>query len=184
MNVPRLAAMALMTVLAPGCAQQTAVERQTEALTARQTVAGRQLSQRRFDTTDENRLLQASVAVLQDLGFLLEETAAGSGFVVASKQRDAVETGQVATQMLLVLLAAAAGTRADPVWERDQKIRVSVSTRPSPDHAATLARVTFQRAIWNTKNQLSRTETISEPRIYQEFFDKLSQATFLQAHDI
>lgn len=176
--------MILAASLTPGCVQQTAVERQTQALTSRQTVAERQLGQRRFDTKDEAFLLQASVGVLQDLGFLLDEAATGSGFILASKERDAVESGQVAAQVLLVMLAAAAGSHVDPVWERNQRIRVSVSTRPSSDRGATLARVTFQRAVWNTKNQVSRVETIADPHIYQEFFDKLSQAAFLQAHDI
>ena len=182
--LPRLALAVLCAGIASGCAQQTAVERQTAALTSRQTIAERQLSQRRFDTNDEKVLLQASIGVLQDFGFLIEETASGSGLVQASKQRDAVETGQVATQMLLVMLAAVAGSRVDPVWERDQKIRVSVVTRPTSDRTSTIARVTFQRAVWNTKNQLTRIETIEEPKIYQEFFDKLSQTAFLQAHDI
>ena len=180
----RITPMILASLLLLGCAQQNSVERQAQALTSNQTVAARQLSQKRFDTRDEGVLLQASVSVLQDLGFLLDEASSGSGFIQASKDRDAVETGQVATQMILVILAAAAGARADPVWERNQKIRVSVSTRPSSDRTATLARVNFQRVIWNTKNQLSRVETIADAQIYREFFDKLSQATFLQAHDI
>jgi len=171
-------------LLVPSCVQQTAIERQTQALTSTQTVSERQLGQRRFETKDEQILLMASIGVLQDLGFVLEEASAGSGFVRASKDRDVVETSQVAGQMFFVILAAAAGNRVDPVWERNQKIRVSVSTRPSTDRAATLARVTFQRVIWNTKNQVSRVETIDDSRTYQEFFDKLSQSTFLQAEDI
>ena len=54
--------------------------------------------------------------------------------LVASKQRDATEAGQVAGQMLLVMLAAAAKTHYDPVYEREQRIRVSLTTRPTPDH--------------------------------------------------
>jgi len=45
-------------------------------------------------------------------------------------------------------------------------------------------RVTFQRVIRNTAGQISRQEQINEPEIYQEFFDKLSQAVFLEAHEL
>jgi hypothetical protein len=95
-----------------------------------------------------------------------------------------VEAKQVAGQLLLAALVAAAGGRADPVWEKQQKIRVSIVTRSSEDHQAMIARVLFQRVIWNTKNQISRVETIEDPVVYQSFFEKLAQAAFLSAHDI
>jgi len=178
-----LVLMSGMAVLA-GCAGQTAGERQALALTSTQTVAGRQLSQRRYQTTDEALLLQAGAGVLQDLGFTIDETSPGSGMLVASKQRDATEAGQVAGQMLLVMLAAAAKTHYDPVYEREQRIRVSLTIRPTPDHTGLLARATFQRVIWNNRNQVSRLETIDDPQIYKEFFERLNQSTFLQAQDI
>lgn len=103
---------------------------------------------------------------------------------MASKDRDAVETKQVAGQLLLAILVAAAGGRPDPVWDKLQKIRVSILTRSSPDHQGTVARVLFQRVVWNTKNQVSRIETIRSPLIYQRFFEELSKATFLTAHGV
>ena len=120
----------------------------------------------------------------QDLGFIVDDSAPGSGLLIASKRRDATGAGQVASQVILVMLAAAAGSRVDPVWERDQRIRASIVTRPATDGRSTLARVTFQRVIWNTRDQVSRVESIGDPEIYRGFFDKLSQASFLEAHDI
>jgi hypothetical protein len=45
-------------------------------------------------------------------------------------------------------------------------------------------RVTFQRVVWDNHRNVSRIETINEPKIYQEFFDKLAQSLFLEAHQI
>jgi hypothetical protein len=45
-------------------------------------------------------------------------------------------------------------------------------------------RVTFQRIVTNTQGQVTRRELINEPMIYREFFDKLSESVFLEAHDI
>jgi hypothetical protein len=174
--------LALALVLG-GC--QTSVQQQTDALTlGPQSAARHQQEMRRYDTKDENSILSASSAVLQDLGFTIEETNAGGGLVVGVKDRDAVEAGQVAGQIFLAAVIAAMGGKSDPVWDNVQKIRVSIVTKPSADKSAVLVRVNFQRMVWNTKNQVSRAETIDDPIIDQQFFDKLSLAVFLEAHQI
>ena len=121
-------------------------------------------------------------AVLQDIGFTLEESSTEMGLLMASKDRDAVEAQQVAAQIFLAAIVAALGGRSDPVWEKNQKIRISIATRPV--NSSVVVRATVQRVIWNTKNQLSRIETIEDPQIYMQFFDKLSLAVFLEAHKI
>jgi hypothetical protein len=167
------------------CQHDNSVEAQTSALRlTNDSLAQRQQQLRRFDTLDERNLLAAGAGVMQDLGFLIQETSARAGLIMADKDRDAVEAGQVAGQMFLALLISAMGGKADPIWDQTQKIRISLATRPSADKAAIVARVTFQRVIWNNKNQLSKLETIDDPKIYQEFFDRLSQSVFLQAHEI
>ena len=176
-------ALAVVAPLAAGGCRTSTVEQHTAALTvSSETVAMRQVQGRRFDTPDEGLVLASCVAVLQDLGFFVEESSAGTGFVAGSKDRDAVEAGQVAGQLVLAALIAALGAYHDPVWDKDQKIRIAVVTKPVA--GSILVRVTFQRLIRNTRNQMSRVETIDDPRIYQEFFDKLSQAVFLEAHQI
>ena len=176
-------ALAVAAPLAAGGCRTSTVEQHTAALTpASETVALRQLQGRRFDTSDEAAILASSVAVLQDLGFAVEESSATTGFVVGSKDRDAVEAGQVAGQIVLAALVAALGAHHDPVWDKDQKIRIAIVTKPV--FGSILVRVTFQRLIRNTRNQVSRVETINDAQIYQEFFDKLSQAVFLEAHQI
>ena len=46
----------------------------------------RQMQSRRFETGDEKMILAACAALLQDLGFTLEESASDLGLVVASNQ--------------------------------------------------------------------------------------------------
>jgi hypothetical protein len=138
----------------------------------------RQAQTRRFETNDEKKLLVAGAQVLQDLGFNLEESATDLGVVVASKDRDAVEAGQVA----LAVFVALAGGGAMPIDEH-QKIRVSLITRSTTNNE-TAARVTFQRVVWNTQGKVSKTEPLDDPKLYQEFFDKLSQSVFLTANEI
>lgn len=171
-------------LLLAGCQQhlQHQQEQATLALSVPDSLAQRQAQTRRFETQDEVVILSAAAAVLQDLGFNIDETSQKTGILVASKNRSAEEAGQIAGQLFLAALISAAGGRADPVWERDQKIRVSVATKPASN--ATVVRVTIQRLIWNTKNQMSRVESIDDVLIYREFFEKLAQSVFLEAHEL
>lgn len=144
----------------------------------------RQLQTKRYDT-DEKTLLTSSALLLQDLGFNIQETATDLGVITCSKDREAISTGQVIGAIALAVLTGV----VTPV-DKAQLIRASVVTHPIRIDTAdksknqTAVRVTFQRIVINTQNQISRQECIVEEQIYQEFFDKLSKSLFLEAHDI
>lgn len=138
----------------------------------------RQMQTRRFDTRDEQTLLQASLAVLQDLGFEVDESESRLGVIVASKMRDATDAGQIAGSIIIGILA----NDRVPI-DVEQKIRASVVTR-SISQNETALRVTFQRIVWNDRGQVSRSESLEQPELYNEFFYKLSKSVFLEAHGI
>lgn len=163
--------------LVSGC-QQTIPK---EALALSQvSIEKRNLQTRYFDTNDERLLLTASVGVLQDLGFTLEESETDLGVLLGTKDRDATEAGQVVAAVIIAALTGAV-THVDD----KQKIRISVITRPiGADGTQTAVRTTFQRVVWNTQGQVSRTESLDDPQLYQAFFEKLSQSVFLDAHEI
>ncbi len=132
---------------------------------------------RRFSTTDEHRILSASAGLLQDLGFNIDNSESDLGLIVASKDRTAVEGGQVAGKVFMILVF-----RTDVPIDRNQKLRASIVTHPIGDEIA--VRVTFQRIVWNDRNEISKLELLDDPKAYQEFFDRLSKAVFLEAHEI
>lgn len=139
----------------------------------------RQLQTRRFDTTDEASLLAAGAGVLQDLGYSLDHSDTEAGLIFATKDRDATEAGQIAGAVVMAVLFGVV-----PAVDNNQKIRVSLITRPLEHANATAVRVTFQRFVWNTQGQLSKIEGLGDPELYQEFFERLSQSVFLTAHEI
>lgn len=144
------------------------------------TLEDRQLQTRLFDTSDEKKILSASAGVIQDLSFNLDESETDLGLIVASKERDATNAGQV------ILSAIVAGIIGGPAtYDSTQKIRVSlVSSLSGENGERTAVRVTFQRIVWNNYGQISRLERLNDPEMYQGFFDKLSKAIFLEAHNI
>jgi hypothetical protein len=169
--------VAVLVVIAGGCAPT--IPKEALALSP-QSLAKRQIQTRRFDTPDEQSILSASAALLQDLGFNLDEAAPELGLLLASKDRSAVEAGQVAAAVAVALL-----TGVSTPTDKNQKFRASVVTRPVGENAEGVAvRVTFQRIVWNTKGQVSRRESLDSPEAYQEFFEKLSKAVFLEAHEL
>ena len=139
----------------------------------------RQAQTRVFETGDEAEILSASAALLQDLGFTLDESEVDLGVIVASKNRDATEVGQVVGAVAVAVLFGARMAVDD-----QQRIRAALVTRKLEDRRGYAVRLTMQRIVWNTDGQVSKTEPIDDEQIYQEFFDKLSKSVFLEAQEL
>lgn len=145
-----------------------------------ESLAQRQMQTRKYETKDEAKILTACAGLLQDLGFNLDESETELGVITSSKMRSAVNAGQ---QVAMVFTAILGGVYMPT--DKEQKMRASVITRPIGEHGEYIAvRVTFQRVVWNTENQVTVSESLNDPKIYQEFFDKLSKSIFLEAQEI
>ena len=140
----------------------------------------RQIQSRFFETNNEAELLSAGIAVLQDMGYSIDETETKSGVITASKTVDATSGAQVAGAILLTLLSGVAA----PI-DSQQQIRVSFVTVPSKlNNNGYLARATFQRIVTSTQGQVTKAETLNKEELYVEFFNKLSKSVFLEAQKI
>ncbi len=164
-----------VTVISCG---STRVPKEALALTP-ESLENRKLQTRRFDTQDEKKLLISATGLLQDIGYTVEESERGLGVLVASKDRDATDAGQVTASVITAVLFGV----ATPV-DKIQKIRASVVTHPGANDQGVYLRITFQRIVWNDRGMISRRESIEDPAIYLEFFAALSKAVFLEAHEI
>jgi hypothetical protein len=151
----------------------------------------RAMETRFFETANEKELLSASAAVLQDLGFQVEESVLQVGFLRATKERSAREYGQDIKRGLLLILSL--GKLLTPV-DLHQKIAAALITRPlNPEITRQEVRIIFYRVVWKGDGQTNQQylppgeqymEMIRDPEIYQQFFAKLSKAVFLEAHEI
>jgi len=140
----------------------------------------RQLQTRRFDDIAEAKLLAASAGVLQDLGFNLDESETELGLVVASKRRSVHRSATASIAQLLEIFMD-----IEIPLDKEQRIRASLVSWPDPNmESSYFVRVTFQRIVTNTENEISRREALNDPRLYQRFFDQLSKSVFLEAHSI
>lgn len=151
----------------------------------------RAMQTRLFETSNEKELLSASAAMLQDLGFQVEESVHEVGFLRATKERSAREYGQYIQRALFFILSL--GKLVAPV-DLHQKIAAGLITRPlNQDASRQEVRIVFYRVVWKGDGQSDqqyippgeqRMEMIRDPEIYQQFFAKLSKAVFLEAHTL
>jgi hypothetical protein len=147
-------------------------------------LARRQIETRRYDKAKEESILVASSNVLQDLGFNLENSETKLGVLTASKQRDAIDGGEVAAAIIIALL----GGGAMPI-SKDQTIRVSLVVRPvqaTNDNTpidSYFVRITFQRLVRRTDNSVTA-QTLTDNELYEGFFEKLSKSIFIEAQKI
>jgi hypothetical protein len=158
----------------------------------------RQLQTRRVEGIDEKALLAASVGVLQDLGFNVDEAETRLGVIVASKKRSAIDTSDIITssletlavEIVFALVFGDDESEGDIHFDVTQKIRICVVTRPALDSSGQplqdtqVIRVTIQRLVWDDEGNLSREESIEDPKVYQKFFDRLSKSIFLELQAI
>ena len=145
-----------------------------------ESLAERQMQTKKYETNNDAKILAACAGLLQDIGFNIDESETKLGVITASKTRSAVHAGQQAAAIFVALL----GGGYMPT-DKDQKMRASVITRPTGEHGEFRAvRVSFQRIVSNTQGQITKSESIMDPKIYQEFFNKLSKAIFLEAQEI
>jgi hypothetical protein len=143
---------------------------------APESAAERELQTRTFRAAGEKDVLAACAAVLQDVGYSIEESEVKLGVIVASKEVSAANSLEVAGQVLFKVLSLG---RSDFRYAKRQVVRASLAVRPGqPGEAA--VRITFQRHIIDNNGVVIKAERLNEPALYEEFFTALSRSVFLQ----
>lgn len=187
--LPAMFSVLVLPIMLGGCVQPPQPAEFFQL--APESSAHRAMQTRFFDTENDQELLSASAAALQDLGFQVEESVREAGFLRAAKERSAREYGQYRNRFFIWLLSL--GHVVIPI-DLHQKIAASLVTRPINEaHSRQEVRIIFYRAVWKGDGQADRNyippgeqkmEMIRDPEIYQQFFAKLSKAVFLEPHSI
>ena len=184
-NIICLISLFLATLFFSACATNSSVKKSMLELSA-STMEERALQTRSFDTNDTLNILSVSVATLQDLGFSVDEISRDFGAITASKERDARETGQQVGLGIVAFLGILAGApNAANIMDsayHTQTIRASVVSIRKREKS--IVRLTVQRIMYNSKGIAIKVETVNDPEIYQQFFEKVSENIFLEGHKL
>lgn len=151
----------------------------------------RELQTREYTAVTDRQVLTASTAVLQDLGYAIDEAEPNLGVVSASKRANATNQLQALGTLTIdgvkcafTLLLLCDGKYYGEI-DDIQDIRLTLVTRPQRNRDGDVAvRVTIQRIVWDKKGRLSEQATVTEDDVYAAFFDKLSKAVFLEQEGV
>lgn len=172
----------VLVVLLTGCATEQIPE---QALRLEEsTLEVRSLQTRKLAAPSETAILTATIAVLQDMEFNIDRIEKPLGVISASKVSDADDSGEKTGLFFLDLLCAAGGGGGCDnmsTAKDEQRINLTMVVLPSLERSGEYAvRVTLQRVIFDKEDRVKILETITVPEIYQEVFDNLRQALFIE----
>ncbi len=146
----------------------------------------RQMQTREYAELDDGTILSASVAVLQDMGYAIDEIEVELGVLSASKRADATNKLEAfgtltvdAMQCVFTLMLACTRKHYKEI-DDVQDIRLTLIAGPQQLSGDVPVRITIQRVIWDKAGRLSEQETITDPSVYDAMFAKLSKAVFLE----
>lgn len=151
----------------------------------------REIQSRTYEDVTEIEILSASSAVLQDLGYAIDEVEKDLGVLSASKRASAKDdleiAGKIALDVLDCLVTFMIGCEDDAYQSSKdvQDIRMTLVVLPDLNKERThRVRVTMQRIVWAKSGDLYQQETIVDAQVYQAFFEKLSKSVFLEKEGV
>jgi hypothetical protein len=149
----------------------------------------RAMQTRSFEVSDEADIIGASVALLQDMEYNVDEVEPALGLLTASKTVDADSASQKAGLIALDVLAGVfatlggGGAGSSAYMSADDRIDLDLTLVVLPSLAREgdyTARFTIQSTLWDKSARVKEEGAIKDPAVYQEIFDKLSKALFLE----
>ncbi|UCG74330.1 MAG: hypothetical protein JSV45_08170 [Chromatiales bacterium] len=138
----------------------------------------RSIQTRKFEVSDESVILAASIGVLQDMEFNIDEIERPLGVLTASKVIDADSAEE---KVGLFIMDVIIGGGYMQTASDEEKIIVTLVVLPSLERENEYtARFTLQRVVFDQLERIKLMGVIGNPEIYQDMFEKLSKSIFLE----
>jgi hypothetical protein len=149
----------------------------------------REAQTRTFEVADESSVLQATVALMQDMEYNFDTIEYPLGVLVGSKVVDADSAlnnaGAIAADIAMVVLSSLGGPSlgGGAYMGADDEIKLTATlvVLPSLGHEGQYtARITIRSELIDKMDRVKKVSMIEDPIVYQEIFEKLSKSLYLQ----
>ncbi len=138
----------------------------------------RSIQTRKFEVADESVILAASIGVLQDMEFNIDEVERSLGVLTASKTIDA---DSMEEKVGLLIMDIIIGGGYMQTASDEEQVIVTLVVLPSLGRENEYtARITMQRIVFDQMERIKLMGVIGNPEIYQDIFAKLSKSIFLE----
>ena len=147
----------------------------------------RAIQTRTFAATSETAILAATIALLQDMEYNIDQIEKPLGVITASKVTDAdsatQKTGLFILDMLCVI-SMSGGCDAMSKASDEQHLTVTIVVIPSLARSGEyVTRITIQGVLYNKAEQILVLERIDDAATYQEIFDNLRKSIYIQVSE-
>jgi len=141
----------------------------------------RSIQTRTFAAPSEIEILTATIATLQDMEYNIERIGKSLGVITASKVSDADSTSE---KIGLIILALFCGCTDMSTAKDKQHITLTMVVLPSLARSGEyVTRITIQRVIFDKAERINVLEQINDAETYQQIFENLSKAIFIQVSE-
>ena len=147
----------------------------------------RSIQTRSFEAPSEIAILAATIATLQDMEYNIERIEKPLGVITASKISDADSAGEKTGLFILDLfcgVAGGGGCDAMSSARDEQHITLTMVVLPSLARSGEyVTRITIQRVIFDKAARIKVLERIDDAETYQQIFENLSKAIYIQVSE-
>lgn len=167
----KTACFVLVSFLLAGCSFTGANKERTQ-------LQLREMQSRIFDTADTKMVLKATLGVLQDEGFMIENGSVELGFLKAIKEIDVENSGDIFAARLVKVFDDEKETR----YSKNSVVHATINLVEYGKQ--TKVRVNFTNKIYDNKGAVMQVRQIEDSKYYQEFFSRLDKGIFLHKEKI
>jgi len=160
----------------------------------------RNLQTRNFDSNSEKNILKASISALQDMGYSIQETESSLGVITGSKEVKinsffnnkspfdfniginkgfSLGNSRSSRNGVNIGIGNSSLNRKER-YNVKKETNVTIVSSPTNKINNFNLRASFQVNTYDNFGDISNSTTIKDPKLYQEFFSKISNSVFYQ----
>lgn len=142
------------------------------------TILQLKIQSRMYKTSEVEKVYVGCCDLIAEMGFLLDESDPKLGLIKCSKIRTAVKE----SQQFMSFLSFITGNGFEDI-DYKQKMSASIFIRPKVGNPnIVIVKINFQRVVWDTNEDITESILLTNPKIYEEFFTKLSKTILLESN--